>query len=417
MVKIRQKLCNEKLDDIPMKVRKEIFKLDIGGKIEKGDTVAITCGSRGISNINIIIKAVVDTLSELGLNSFIVPAMGSHGSATAEGQKEMIAHYGVTEDFIGVPIKSSMDVVEIGETEDGVNVCIDKNAFDADHILVLNRIKLHTDFKGVNESGLMKMMTIGLGKYVGATRYHTAAVDYGMQHMIHTVGRTVLKNAKILCGLGIIENGYDQTADICAFNPDMLEMGEREMLLRANEFFPRLPVENVDILILDVIGKNISGTGMDTNVIGRFYCPVYSKEPESPKIKRIIVSDLTEQSNGNGTGIGLADFCNQRIINKLDKNATYINCLTGMAPEKARIPITYPNDRMSMQSALRTIGLVAPESARVIHAYSTLHMEFLEVSESVAKELELRDDIEILEEANELLFDENDNFIPVNKKF
>lgn len=416
MVRIKQHLYDEELEDIPKKIREELNRIEIKKKIQKGDTVAITCGSRGINNIDIIIKGIANTLRQFGADPFVIPAMGSHGGATAKGQEEMIAYFGVTEKLIGVPIKSTMEVADVGETDDGIKVCIDKNAFEADHIFVVNRIKLHTDFNGVNESGLMKMMAIGLGKYEGAERYHTAAVDYGMQHIIHTVGRTVLKNANILCGLGIVENGNEQTAEIEGFSPEELEMGERKMLERSKEYFPKLPVDNVDILILDVIGKNISGTGMDTNVVGRFYTPLYSKEPESPIIKRIIVSDITDESNGNATGIGIADFCNQRIIDKLDREAMYINCLTGMAPEKARIPVIYPNDKLSFESALKTIGLVAAENARVIHVYSTLHMEYIEISESIAQELASKGNIEILELPKPIQFDQNNNFKQVNYK-
>ena len=230
MVRIKQKIYSEVVNDIPETVCAELRSINIKDKIKKGDTIAITVGSRGVSNIDVIVKAIVDNLKEIGASPFIIPAMGSHGGATSEGQKQVLAHYGVTEELMGAPVKSTMDVVEIGETPDGIKVMIDKNAYEADHILVVNRVKVHTDFKGEIESGLMKMMTIGLGKHKGAETYHQAAIEYGMEHMITNVGRTVLKNVPVLCGLGIVENGFDETAVIRAFRPQELESGEKDLL-------------------------------------------------------------------------------------------------------------------------------------------------------------------------------------------
>lgn len=416
MVRVKQKIYKEMINDIPGAVRAELNSINIKDKIKKGDTIAITVGSRGVSNIDVIVKAIVEYLKEMGADPFIIPAMGSHGGATSEGQKQILAHYGVTEESMGAPVKSTMDVVEIGETAEGIKVMIDKNAYEADYILAVNRIKVHTDFKGEIESGLMKIMAIGLGKHKGAETYHQAAIEYGMEHMITNVGRTVLKNASILCGLGIVENGFDETAVIKAFRPEELENGEGELLKFEKKHFPKLPFDDIDILILDVIGKNISGTGMDTNVVGRFYVPLYSKEPEKPKIKRIMVSDLTSESDGNAVGIGIADFCNQRVVEKMDRNATYINCLTGMAPEKARIPIYYSSDKQILEAALKTIGLVEPENAKVIHIYSTLHVEYLEVSQSLAEMAKEMENLEIIGEPHPIIFDNDGNFVPVAYK-
>jgi hypothetical protein len=415
MFRIRQKLHSAAVKDIPLEVSMQLRGLNIKYSIKKGDTVAITVGSRGIRNIDQIVKAIVDILRELGARPFIIPAMGSHGGATAEGQRDVLEHYGVTEELMGAPIKATMDVVEIGRTPDGIKVNIDKFAYEADHIIVVNRIKVHTDFKGEIESGLMKMMAIGLGKHKGAHLYHQAAIEHGMERIITDVGRVVLKNGHVLCGIGIIEDGFGETAEIRAFRPEELENGEKAMLIKSKEYFPKLPFDNIDILINDVMGKNISGTGMDTNIIGRFYVPLYSKEPDKPRIKRVLVSDLTHQSDGNAIGIGFADFCNQRIVDKMDKYSTYINALTGMCPEKARIPMSFSTDKEMLETALRTIGFVKPEEARVIHIYSTLHMEYMEISQPLAGEISKRGNVEILEGPRSILFDENGNFVPVIK--
>ena len=408
MVTVQQKLHSEKLKDIPEKVAFELNRLKICAKIKKGDTVAVTVGSRGIHNIDVIAKAVVDTLKGMGAEPFIIPAMGSHGGATERGQAEVLNHYGVSEELIGVPVKASMEVVEIGETPDGIPVYIDKYAHEADYIVPLNRIKPHTDFKGDLESGLMKIMTIGLGKHKGAQLYHQAAIEYGLEHMIETVGRTVLKNAPILCGVGIIENGYCETAIIEAVMPEDLEKRERALLLKAKEFLAKLPFEDVDVLIIDYIGKNISGTGMDSNVVGRFYSPLLSKEPEKPKIKRILVCDITPESDGNALGIGIADFCSQRTLDKMDIGISNVNALTGMCPEKVRIPMSFNSDKEMLEAALKTIGLPEPENAKVIHIYSTLHLEQVEISEAYFEEAVRRDDLKILSERRPVGFDDKE---------
>lgn len=413
MIKVRQNLSDQRVENIPGKVKEELTRMGIQKKIKKRDTIAVTVGSRGVKNIHLITKSVVDCLKELGAEPFIVPAMGSHGGATSQGQIEVLAHYGVTEDIIGAPIKSTMEVIEIGNTEDGVKVYIDKFASEAKHILVMNRIKPHTDFFGEIESGLHKIMTIGLGKHKGAQYYHQAAVEYGLGHIIFTVGQTVLKNAPVLCGVGILENGYDETSEIIAIKPEEFAKEEKVLLEKAKQLIARLPFDYIDVLIIDEIGKDISGTGMDTNVIGRMMAPLLSPEPELPKIKRIIVSDLTKETAGNALGIGLADFCNSRIIEKLDRHVMYTNALTGLAPEKVRLPIAYPTDRESLEAALQTIGLVPPEKARVVHVKSTLHLEYLEVSTAFTEEIRTREDLEILSGPEEIKFDADGNLLPV----
>jgi len=412
MLKVRQKLSELVVEDIPNEVKKQLSSIQIDQKVKPGESVAVTVGSRGINNIDIITKAVVAYLRELGTRPFVVPAMGSHGGATTEGQKDVLAHYGITGDSVGAPVKATMDVVGIGETEDGITVYLDKYAAEADHILVMNRIKPHTDFNGDLESGLHKIMTIGLGKHKGAQYYHQAAVEYGLDRVIYTVGQKVLKEANILCGLGIVENGHDETAILRGLLPEQFDHGERDLLCKSKELFAALPFDDIDILIIDQIGKNISGTGMDTNVVGRLmsiYCP----DPELPRIKRIVVSDLTPETEGNALCIGAADFCNGRIIDKLDRNAMYTNAITGLCPEKARLPISFPSDKEVLRAALKTIGFIASEQAKVVHIRSTLHLGIMEISTAYAKEVEQNHDISIIDGPNEIKFDNQGNFVSI----
>ncbi|MFZ7104842.1 MAG: lactate racemase domain-containing protein [Peptococcaceae bacterium] len=411
MLKVRQKLADRKVDSIPEKIRLELGGIGIQDKINQGDSIAITVGSRGVRNIDVITKEVVHCLENYGAKPFIIPAMGSHGGATPEGQANVLAHYGVTEEYIGAPIKATMEVVEIGQTVDGLKVYLDRYASEADHILVMNRVKPHTDFFGEIESGLHKIMTIGLGKHKGARYYHQAAVEYGLGHIIYTVGQTVLRNTSILCGIGIVENGYDETAEIKAILPAEFERQEKELLKKAQEFIAKLPFDYIDVLIVDQIGKDISGTGMDTNVTGRMMAPLFTPEPEIPSIKRILVSDLTKDTDGNALGIGAADFCNTRIIEKIDKHVMYTNGLTGLVPEKVRLPMDFPTDKEMLTAALQTIGLVGTEKARVVHIKDTLHMEYLELSTAFAEQLKNRNDLIVISGPEDIKFDNKGNFV------
>src|SRR5262245_58986657 len=266
MVRVRQAFARPRVDDIPAGVRGALGSA--GLPIKRGDTVAVGAGSRGIANIDVIVRAAVDWLKDLGARPFVFPAMGSHGGATPEGQREVLAHYGITEATIGCEIRASMDVIQVGEAM-GLPVWLDRTASEADWIGLVNRVKPHTDFKGSIESGLFKMMTIGLGKYRGATQYHRANVTHGYETVITAVGREMLARARIGFGLGIAENGYDETGRIEAFNAEDLEAGERRLLKDAREWMARLPFGQIDVLVVEEIGKNISGSGMDTNVIGR----------------------------------------------------------------------------------------------------------------------------------------------------
>ena len=304
MLRVKQKFEAPTLEDIPAAVRAEVQSLALDSKVTAGESVAISVGSRGIANIALIIKSLVEELKALGLEPFLVPAMGSHGGGVAEAQQAIIEGYGVTEEYTGAPIKASMETVQVGETEDGVPVFFDKYAYEADHVAVVGRIKPHTDFVGEIESGLHKMMLIGLGKHKGAALYHQAIVHYSFDRIIRSVGQTVVDKCGVLLGLGLVENQYDKTALIKGVGAEELVEREKELLILAKKWMPRLPFETVDLLIVDEIGKNISGAGMDTNVVGRKFHDNHAAEKEYPKVTRILVRGLTEETHGNASGIG-----------------------------------------------------------------------------------------------------------------
>jgi hypothetical protein len=409
MVRIRQLFdAPPPVKDIPQAVRDALRPLRPTLKIMPGETVAITAGSRGVANIVVITKTLVEELKAMGALPFIVPAMGSHGGAAAEGQVDVLRHLGITEDSIGVPIRSSMEVVQVGETL-GFPVYLDKVAFEADHIALVARIKPHTDFKGDIESGFYKMMAIGLGKHKGATIYHRAFPQHGYAKTIKHVGCEILKKARIALGLGIIENAYDQTARIEAVLPAEMERKEAELLRVAKSWMMRLPLDEADVLVVDEIGKNISGQGMDTNVVGRL--PHRFGEPFGPKIARIVVLDLTEETCGNALGIGMADFTTSRLVKKIDRGVTYMNAVTAMTLDAAKIPAYFNTDREAIDAALDTIGLVEPRAAKVIRIKNTLMLGEVEVSETCMHLLKERKDLVQLSDPEELQFDQHGNLL------
>ena len=395
MLRLRQTFARPRVTDIPATVARSLEAA--GLPIERGDTVAVGAGSRGIANVDVIVGATVRWLRDLGARPFVFPAMGSHGGGTAEGQLSVLAHYGITEATMGCPVRATMDVTQVGEAL-GLPVWLDRYAAEADWIGLVNRIKPHTDFKGSIESGLFKMMTIGLGKWKGAVQYHRANVSHGYETVITAVGREMLAKVRIGFGVGIVENGYDETAQIEAFGARDLEAGERRLLKSARDWMARLPFSPIDVLVVEQIGKNISGSGMDTNVIGRPTNP-FEPFPADPKILWIVALDITEESYGNATGLGNADFTTRRLVDKIDMKATLINCITACAPWGARIPATYETDREAIETALDCIGLTAPERARVVRIKNTLVLGELDVSEAFAAEVARRSDLTLLGEA------------------
>jgi len=395
--------------DIPATVAEELAGLNLRERINPGDSVAITAGSRGIANIDLIIKAIVDHLKSLGAEPFIVPAMGSHAGGTAEGQRALIEGYGVTEQFCGCPIKASMETVIVCQTKEGFPVHFDKHASEADHVVVCGRVKPHTNFVGDIESGLMKMMLIGLGKHAGAKIYHRAIQDHSFGQILRSVAGEVLKRCKVVAGVGIVENGYDKTAKIEAVSPERFEEREKELLILAKRLMPRLPFRYVDVLVLDEIGKNISGSGMDTNIVGRKFHEHQAAAEEYPKVKRIVVRGLTKETHGNAAGIGIAEFVKSGAIAGMDRHITTINCLTGGHPGGAQIPITYDTDQEIFDAALGVIGLVDPPEAKILWVKNTLELAFVECSAIYLEKARERDDLEILTDLRPLPLDGEGN--------
>ena len=412
MYRIRQRFDGTKIGDIREAVRTELSKLSLTA-VKPGQRVAITAGSRGIANIAKILQAIVGFFNAIGARPFIFPAMGSHGGATAAGQVAMLAQLGVTESFVKAPIHSSMGVEEISRTEDGVPVFIDKQAYSADHIVVVNRIKCHTKFKSSIESGLMKMMAIGMGKRTGAELYHKAAIQHTFPKIIVDAGREVIKKAPVVCGVGIVENGYGETAKIEAVKPEDIEAKEKKLLKLSKKMIAKLPLDEIDLLIVDEMGKDISGVGMDPNITGRNR-DLLGEFPHPARVKRLFVRDLTAKSKGNAIGIGLADITTQRLVDKIDRQATYINSITGISLEKAAIPMYVENDREAIEIALGSIGLTAPHKSKIVRIKNTLELEIVEASEIYADQLQKGTDLEIIDGPNAITFARDNNLMPLN---
>jgi Lactate racemase N-terminal domain len=403
MYRIRQVFDAPKVANIEEALDRELEAIQAGSLIKKGARIAITAGSRGIANIDRILRNLVRVLKENSAEPFLIPAMGSHGGGTAEGQTEILESLNITEESVGAPIVSSMEVVEIGTSRFGFPVLVDKHAAEADGIIVMNRIKPHTEFEGPIESGLMKMMAIGMGKHKGCFQVHKQTVQYGYRDVIPEIGGIILGKLPILFGIGIIENIYDETALIRAIPSSGFMKEEEKFLYEAKRLMARLPFDKIDVLVVDEMGKNISGTGMDTNVIGRIMF-IGEKEPEHPEITRIVVLDLTSEAHGNAVGVGLADYTAQRLIDKTDQAVTAINCITAMSPEKGRLPIALKTDKEAVEAALDTIGAIDPEKARLIHIKNTLEIGELDVSGAFLEEVKGRKDLALMEELGPMSF-------------
>jgi hypothetical protein len=403
--RVRQRFDSRRLEDVPGEVGAQLARLRLNQQIVPGQSVAITAGSRGITNIAVIVRAVVEHLKGLGAKPFVVPAMGSHGGGTAEGQQQVIESYGITEAFVGCPIRSSMETVIVCRTPEGIPVHFDRLAYEADHVLVCGRVKPHTMFVGDIESGLMKMMLIGLGKCEGAKIYHRAIHDFSFAQIIHSASDEVLQKGHILAGLAIVENAYDQTALIEAIAPTDLERREKELLLLARQWMPQLPFRLVDVLLIDRMGKNISGVGFDTNVVGRKFDEHKAVEGEFPKVKRICVRGLTKETHGNAIGIGIAEFCRSQLLRETDFAATRLNALVSGHIAVGMLPLDFPTDREMLAAALGTVGLSEPPDARLLWIANTLNLAEVECSTAYLDEARGRSDLEILTEPRPLPFD------------
>ena len=413
MFRVRQTRERPRVEDISGVVERELAQLNLGKVIKPGESVAISAGSRGITNIPEITKAIADHCKKHGAQPFIVPAMGSHGGGTATGQREILESYGITEKFVGCPIRATMDTVIVTESKEGIPVHFDRYAHEADHVVVCGRVKPHTGFAGEIESGLMKMMLIGLGKRAGATIYHRAIQDYSFDQVVRSVGEKVLSCCGVIAGVAVVENAYDETAKIEAVGTHKFIESEKKLLVLAKEWMPRLPFPDVDFLIVDEIGKNISGSGMDTNVVGRKY-PVGSpvEDPRYPRVKRIAVRGLCAESHGNAAGIGFAEFMTTRALHQINVEATRINCITAGVPEGAMLPLHYDSDRDVLDVALSTIGLAEPSDARVTWIRNTLHVANVECSAAYWEKAHQREDLEIISALRPIEFDVKGNFVP-----
>ena len=407
MAKVRQIFNQPTIVDVPCAIREQLKHQKLKNRIKPSQRIAITAGSRGIANIVLILRTIVEELMALGAEPVIVPAMGSHGGSTPEGQVELLQSMGITEESVGARIISSMEVRKIGELEDGVEIFLSKTALDADGIFPVSRIKPHTDFKGEIESGLLKMLAIGLGNQKGAEMIHWHRYD-GYHRILPEAGNLIIENTNVVLGLAVIENAYHGTASIHVLPPEEFYEQEKKLLETAKEMLPRLPFNDVDVLIVDEIGKNISGVGMDTNVTGRFWMEK-EQDPRAPSIKKIAVLDLTPETHGNAIGLGLADVTTKRVFDKIDHHQTYVNCLTQGSGETGKIPPYLPNDRDSISTAIRICGPIESKDARVIRIKNTQNLEHIHISEALVKELDntpvLQERLQVLEAPAEMQFD------------
>jgi hypothetical protein len=410
MVRVRQKFERPRVEDVAGAVRRELERLELERVIRPGQTVALTAGSRGIANIPLVLRTVVECLKKIGGKPFLVPAMGSHGGATADGQRRLLESYGITEQFVGAPIRATMDVVSLGDSTDGYPVVLDRHAAEADHIGVIGRVKPHTNYHGAVESGLLKMIMIGLGKHAGALTAHRILLDEPYEKVVRSITRTVRERARITFGLALVENAYEETARIEGVRPEKFEEREEQLLVLAKRWLARLPFAKADLMIIDEIGKDISGSGMDTNVVGRKRA--FRMQPLAdgqPMMRLIFVRGLSEKTHGNAAGLGGADFTTTRLVRSMNYQATVINCLTAGYPEGANLPVHFETDREVIEAALAIIGNRPPEAAHVMRIRNTLALEEVEMSEPCLKEGKRETEFTVLGEPYEMCFDSQGN--------
>ncbi|MGB8426685.1 MAG: DUF362 domain-containing protein [Desulfobacterales bacterium] len=381
---MRQELHREALADVAQAVRAALAPLAVADVTKPGETVAVAVGSRGISAIDAVVGSCVEFLREKRLDPFIVPAMGSHGGATADGQRAVLEKLGISQATMGVAVAADMMVECVDSLANGTRVFFSQPALAADHIVVINRVKPHTKFRADIESGLCKMLTIGLGKVDGATEFHRQAIRHGFG-IIEEAARRVLGRCPVLFGLALLEDGYGDLSRVAALPPAEMIAGEKGLLKTAAEMMGRIPFDDIDILVVDRFGKDISGIGMDSNVTGR-HRDLVGDFSTAPHVKRIFVRDLTAGSDGNGNGIGLADVTTRRFVEGLDMKKTYKNSVTAISPEKAAIPLTVENDREAIDICAATAGLATPADARLVRILDTKHLQVLQISAALANE-------------------------------
>jgi len=391
--KIKQNFNKTKIDNISEYIHHCFKKSDLKERIKSGDKIGITVGSRGINNIKLIVKQIISELKSVHALPFILPAMGSHGGANSEGQKEVLGFYGITEKEMGVPIIVSMEVVQIGKVEDRIPIYFSKVAMEADGIIALNRVKMHTDFKSdIVESGISKILAIGLGNRRGAESIHSLGV-YGLKNVIPQAAELIISKAPIIQGIGILENGYDQTMKISFVSPKDIIRTDNKLLKMSKKVMPRLPLDELDVVIVQEIGKNISGTGFDTNIIGRLYING-EKEIEKPDIKRLVVFDISEESHGNALGIGLADVTTKRLVNKINYKDMFANAITSTFLNRVKIPITADTQKKAVEIALKTCWELEQSNLKLLIMKNTSDLEYLYVSKAAWDEIKDSEKIE-----------------------
>ena len=404
-VPVRQTFSDSHLtpEQLPGVLQQQLAR--VADRIRPGMSVCLTCGSRGIDNIVLVLRTLVEFCQALGAKPFAIPAMGSHGGATAEGQLELLESLGITEQSLGCPIRATMDTVVVGQTEDGKPVHVDAFAAAADAIIVVNRIKPHTSFRGPYESGLMKMMAIGLGKQKGASSCHGAGYKY-MSKYVPAFGNVILHNAPVVFGVAMLENAFDRTAELHVLTPEEIPEQEPLLLQRAFTLMPQLFFSDCDVLVVDEIGKNISGGGMDPNITGAFSTPYASGGIQAQQ--RCILS-LTPQTHGNGYGMGAADVVSQRLYDQLDLAKTYPNAITSTALRFARMPLVMPNDRDAIRLCVRGCTDLGPDGPRIIRIRNTLKLDLIWISEAMVEEAQSHAQLQIVGPAQPLPFDEQGN--------
>jgi hypothetical protein len=407
MATISQVFPSNRLVDVAGSLRKELNRSMISERVRPGMRIAVTVGSRGLADLPILVQGIVSELKRLGAKPFVIPAMGSHGGATAEGQEDVLANLGVTPKSVGCQIVSSMEVVEIGRLTNGLPVYMDKHAFDADGIVVLNRVKPHTAFRGNNESGIVKMLTIGLGKQKGAEACHAYSFKYMAEHIV-LMAEQILATNKILFGIATVENAYDQIIKIAAAAPEEFIEMDRQLLLEAKANMASLPFKQIDVLVLDRIGKDISGDGMDPNITGRYPTPYATGGPE---IAKMVVLDLTERTHGNANGMGTADFATRRLVNKTNFPMTYANGLTSTVVGPTHMPTILECDQDALLAAIKTCNAKDQSKARIVRIADTLHLGKLQISEALLEEALKLPGVTLLSEPQELGFDEAGNLL------
>lgn len=405
MVRIRQHFDATKIDDVAAVLQAELSQPQIDSTLAPGRRICLTAGSRGVDNIALILKTVAGYIKAKGATPFIIPAMGSHGGATAEGQLKVLEDYGITPDACGCEVISCMDTVEIGTTTDGQRVSIDKHAAAADGIIVIGRIKPHTGFRGPYESGIMKMMAIGLGKQRGAEACHRQGFKK-MAQMVPMFGKTILENCPVLFGIGLVENAFDQTCLIRALTPAEIIDKEPEILDFARTRMPCIKIPNGDILVVDRIGKNISGDGMDPNISGTWATPYASGGFQS---EHVVVLDLTDETHGNSNGLGMADVTTDRAFNKIIPDITYPNGLTSLILNVLRVPMHVRSDELAIKAAAKACTDGDRDHLRIVRIQDTLHLGEIWISEAMLADARNRDDIDILCDPAPLAFDAHGN--------